>query len=433
MSQEVYGLRYDFIYRHGNFMSLFREEGLPAEQLSLLQLKMIESNTIPRLLPLEIQEIDFRVSLLYNITSKRMLSHVLKSEGLTKLQMCQLLYSVSCAISDCRNYMLNETQFILRDNFIFIGSDISDVYVTYLPFQKMKDEIPLFQQFAMLAGQLASKIREEERQEADAVRLLCNEHFQVADFKLKLLEMMGVSERKQGEEAARIQLGAVLPPPPMSELHSAAPLLVLHSTNKSEDRQKSLFATGMPGKFLSEKSKAMAALTAFFNWFKGKKAGSGDMEQELFPPLNGQAEEMRIDANEFYKSLGTRTTLLSPMMSNATVYLGAPPADHISSDRPKQPILEISTNGSTTRVPLQEASFVIGRGEKETDYLDETFGVSRLHAEIFKSEGGFNLKDLGSKNGTLLNGETLVPYRDYKLHDGDTFRIVLTDYTFRWE
>nr|WP_106766703.1 FHA domain-containing protein [Paenibacillus faecalis] len=40
------------------------------------------------------------------------------------------------------------------------------------------------------------------------------------------------------------------------------------------------------------------------------------------------------------------------------------------------------------------------------------------------------IKDLGSKNGTILKGEPMVPYKEYPLQEGDTFLIAGGKYTF---
>lgn len=52
--------------------------------------------------------------------------------------------------------------------------------------------------------------------------------------------------------------------------------------------------------------------------------------------------------------------------------------------------------------------------------------VSRAHAEIRREAGGFWLVDLGSKNPTRLNGETLEAGHRYGLRCGDRF--VLGDF-----
>lgn len=46
-------------------------------------------------------------------------------------------------------------------------------------------------------------------------------------------------------------------------------------------------------------------------------------------------------------------------------------------------------------------------------------GVSRHHARIVTSEEGLTICDLGSTNGTRLNGSRLAPNHAYRLRDGD--------------
>lgn len=50
-------------------------------------------------------------------------------------------------------------------------------------------------------------------------------------------------------------------------------------------------------------------------------------------------------------------------------------------------------------------------------------GVSRLHAMITRSEDTLTLIDMGSSNGTHLNGQRLVPDQPRVLRDGDEIRL----------
>ncbi len=50
-------------------------------------------------------------------------------------------------------------------------------------------------------------------------------------------------------------------------------------------------------------------------------------------------------------------------------------------------------------------------------------GVSRRHAAIVRQEGSLYLKDMGSANGTFLNGQKLVPNQPRVLRDGDDIRL----------
>lgn len=46
-------------------------------------------------------------------------------------------------------------------------------------------------------------------------------------------------------------------------------------------------------------------------------------------------------------------------------------------------------------------------------------GVSRQHAAITRHQGGLYIEDLGSTNGTRINGFQLTARRKYRLRDGD--------------
>jgi pSer/pThr/pTyr-binding forkhead associated (FHA) protein len=51
------------------------------------------------------------------------------------------------------------------------------------------------------------------------------------------------------------------------------------------------------------------------------------------------------------------------------------------------------------------------------------YGVSRQHACIFQRENAVEVSDLGSTNGTLLNGKRLAPYTPQPLSDGDQLQL----------
>ncbi|HEX2908027.1 MAG TPA: FHA domain-containing protein [Phototrophicaceae bacterium] len=50
-------------------------------------------------------------------------------------------------------------------------------------------------------------------------------------------------------------------------------------------------------------------------------------------------------------------------------------------------------------------------------------GVSRIHAAIYRNEDTLTLIDMGSANGTHLNGQRLVPDQPRILRDGDEIRL----------
>jgi hypothetical protein len=50
-------------------------------------------------------------------------------------------------------------------------------------------------------------------------------------------------------------------------------------------------------------------------------------------------------------------------------------------------------------------------------------GVSRIHAAINRNEDTLTIIDMGSANGTHLNGQRLVPQQPRVLRDGDEIRL----------
>ena len=75
------------------------------------------------------------------------------------------------------------------------------------------------------------------------------------------------------------------------------------------------------------------------------------------------------------------------------------------------------------RWPLNKMEFVIGRGE-DCDIVLPDRQVSRHHFRVVRDDDGYNVEDLGSKNGTYING---APVRgSMQLQDGDEIQVALS-------
>ena len=89
-----------------------------------------------------------------------------------------------------------------------------------------------------------------------------------------------------------------------------------------------------------------------------------------------------------------------------------------------QPTLVLS-DGRAFR--MVKPTLTIGR-LAECDLVLDDPGASRQHARIRRTETGFVITDLGSTNGTLVNGRQI---QEQELLDGDTVTIGETDLEFR--
>lgn len=86
-------------------------------------------------------------------------------------------------------------------------------------------------------------------------------------------------------------------------------------------------------------------------------------------------------------------------------------------------------DGPNTRHELHEGSNIIGRGTEASVRLPDT-GVSRRHVDVQLSRGKASVVDLGSTNGTIVNGRR-VPH--ILLADGDVIRIGHSVLVYRQE
>src|SRR5215210_4495442 len=94
---------------------------------------------------------------------------------------------------------------------------------------------------------------------------------------------------------------------------------------------------------------------------------------------------------------------------------------------PRAEVTVYSPLFSPFRQPLQGASVSIGRASDCTIPIKDRY-LSRKHAEIIPVGAAWMLKDLGSANGTYLNGSRVE--RDEQLRTGDRIRLGDTEIVF---
>lgn len=78
------------------------------------------------------------------------------------------------------------------------------------------------------------------------------------------------------------------------------------------------------------------------------------------------------------------------------------------------------------RFVIDQPEVVIGRDPQSTIVLVD-HGVSRRHARIYQTETDFVIEDLGSSNGTYVDG---VPVVSCVLHGGDSVQVGHTLFLF---
>jgi pSer/pThr/pTyr-binding forkhead associated (FHA) protein len=81
----------------------------------------------------------------------------------------------------------------------------------------------------------------------------------------------------------------------------------------------------------------------------------------------------------------------------------------------------ILPDGADISQELTEDVVTIGRVADNTIEIDDA-SVSSHHAQLSVQGNDYILKDLGSTNGTRLNGKNIAPEEEHRLQDGDHIR-----------
>jgi hypothetical protein len=127
---------------------------------------------------------------------------------------------------------------------------------------------------------------------------------------------------------------------------------------------------------------------------------------------------------------GAREPLSAAPPPDATGLYSASVAPGHEVDGSGHPILRVERAASWARGSAFDLTggVVLGRGDQVDIRLEDTFASAR-HARIVPQGSVLVLEDLGSTNGTYLNGEPLRGPQP--LHAGDRIRIGETEFSFQ--
>ncbi|UCH36367.1 MAG: FHA domain-containing protein [Armatimonadota bacterium] len=92
------------------------------------------------------------------------------------------------------------------------------------------------------------------------------------------------------------------------------------------------------------------------------------------------------------------------------------------------PRVDVTVGDLTGSYPLKPGVTTIGRTDPTTDShpdvdLSMDAAVSRQHAEIRHTADGYRIYDVGSTNGTVVNGRQVPRHQEVPLADGDEIHV----------
>lgn len=81
------------------------------------------------------------------------------------------------------------------------------------------------------------------------------------------------------------------------------------------------------------------------------------------------------------------------------------------------------------QVRITESVFRIGRKDDGMDYVvSHNPAISKKHAEVLVRDGKYYVRDVGSKNGTYVNGRMLSKNKEIEISNGDLLKLANEDF-----
>lgn len=121
-----------------------------------------------------------------------------------------------------------------------------------------------------------------------------------------------------------------------------------------------------------------------------------------------------IAADVYGPSRSTKTP-----KSRAAVATASSSSSRRSKRPPRELVLHL-TSGKPEVIELGDVPITLGRSEPATHIIDDRY-ISDEHAQIIPEDGGYSVRDLGSTNGTFLNGAKVT--KPTPLSVGDQLRV----------
>lgn len=436
MSMQIYGMSVQLTLDNGSFLNFTKTEPWLAEDINPLEKKMLINYPISRILPLQIHELDLQISLRYKLGTKKSLSESLLYTNINEMDCLRLLFAIASTIVESKSCMLNEERYLLHESFIYIGADYTDVHLIYLPLHCVADKPPLQKELLLLTNHLFKMIRKTSAQNSQKIlHSLHASEFVPADFKKILYQMIMQTENESLllstlETGENVKQAVVQP-----EIHVVnTPKWSLFVKHNPVLATCCLFSIMLIwGMFMFVPSIGMfncclgLSILTLILCFKLnqsiRKMETGELATHFSAGQPAEYIQPFPPAADYYEQLSQQTTCLNPkqIQNDATVLLV--PQAHA--------YLEVILNDALDIIELSADSFIIGRNTETAHYAVNWIGLSRNHLEIQRKGNCFDVRDLGSKNGSKLNEEVMIPHQAYQLNNGDCLKVVEKQLIFK--
>jgi hypothetical protein len=203
------------------------------------------------------------------------------------------------------------------------------------------------------------------------------------------------------------------------EIQSATDAVLKHQRNEAPPAPREIWP-GLPGTVEAIIQKALA-----------KSPGERFQKAEMMALALREATKLLTDSDvTHFEEQRTVASLVTDLQPEASL----PEPSRMGFDLTPTPSgerLVIAQKDHTPRaIPMEKAELILGRSEENDVSLSDP-DVSRQHARLERTAAGWQVVDMGSTNGTFVEGTKLLPGVPEVLSSGQTLRI--GPYFIHWQ
>lgn len=412
----------------------------PEEQLDHKALYTIQADLPRFLVPFHYRNVDGKIQCIYKPANRVRLQYYLGDRQ--PEEYARLWEYILEPLLECGDWFCKPSSFVLDLPYLFIDKDSGTVSYLYVPSNESCMERDALKNMAVAISHQVTVT--DQALENQVLRAL------MQDFQPKaFLQMLRKSVVRHGSVAPTepvavpvLSTGAAVPhgdkpvsPPPTSTMGSSVRGLDDIEINLDGPAQK------------PKKEKGHGLFSG-----RGKKEKIPNKGKEKGVKKGGIFGKKESQNDEIILGAGAEMPVISDLQQQrgASVYYPPKPEDdditHIKEEV-SGPHLERDVNADLAlpkTIPVifrQDSIFTIGRISKSAggpqscfEFAQQTQAVSRHHAAITRMpDGNYSLSDIGSKDGTYMNGEKLVMGLQYHLHNEDKIAFGTAGANYIWK
>lgn len=406
--------------------------------------RMMTQNRIGRLLQCSLRQLDGEPFLYYDISSRQPFERLYEARKLDVEGLKQILYAVAAIQADLGEYLLDEQGLMLEAGMIFADVETEELYFCFNP-----EKRDTGQRYGKLADFFLEHVDHGEEHAVNIAyqfyKLSKTEYFVLSTFLPFLEKELGAwraeksNLQTEGRVTGRLERDAVMvsretgseavtewtagpegdlplwedlqepeEEEPCSRERKGWLARIFGKKGNASDQKKNV--SGQEKNGFARKKNASGQEKNESGWKKRKLPKWKRMFTSEKPERENTMEEDWTDS--VWNSYAEQEAFVQ---TGETVYFA-------DLDKPKRKPVGIpclTEEDGERQFRLENLPLTVGKLKGKVAIVLEDGSVSRMHARFESGGGGICVRDLNSRNGTLVNGRKLSPDEAAELSFGD--------------